>query len=313
MSWLLILSAVVAGSVAMATVDPEPPVEPADAETLALQREAYERVTVPVTIQGQGPFRFMVDTGSQATVLSRQLAERLQLTVRSPATLIAMASRQPIETTEIPDLALGSRNFRIQVAPLVEAANIGGADGILGLDSLQDQRVLIDFKENRISIADANDAHSNRGYEIVVKARRKLGQLIIANAQVDGVSTAVIVDTGAQSSIGNMALLARLGHSRTFGETQMTDINGGQMNATIRVGANLELGRMVLSNLAIVFADAPPFAAIGLGDEPALILGMRELRQFRRVAIDFQQRRVLFDLPPAADQTPVGGFVRRVS
>ena len=313
MAWLHILSALAATSVATATVDPGPPVEPKDAETLALERERFERVTVPVTIQGQGPFRFMIDTGSQATVISKELAARLQLNLRSPATLVAMASRQPIETTEVPDLMLGSRSFRIQVAPLDDAQNIGGADGILGLDSLQGQRVLIDFKDNRISVADVETPGANRGYEIVVKARRRLGQLIIANAQVDGVSTAVIVDTGAQSSIGNMALFDRLGRTRSLGETQMTDINGGEMSGTIRVGAKLEMGRMVLSNLAVVFADAPPFQALGLGDEPALILGMRELRQFRRVAIDFEKRRVLFDLPPGADQSDQEGSVRRLS
>jgi predicted aspartyl protease len=313
MSWLQVLSAVVATSVATATVEPGPPVQPSDAETLALERERFERVTVPVTIQGQGPFRFMVDTGAQATVLSKELAARLQLTVRNPATLVAMASRQPIETTEVSDLTLGSRSFHIQVAPLVEGQNIGGADGILGLDSLQGQRVLMDFKANRISVADADEPGANRGYEIVVKARRRLGQLIIANATVDGVNTAVIVDTGAQSSIGNLALFNRLGRTRSMGQTQMTDINGGEMSGTIRGGAKLEIGRMVLNNLAVVFADAPPFEALGLGKEPALILGMRELRQFRRVAIDFEQRRVLFDLPPGADQSDKQGFVRRLS
>ena len=36
---------------------------------------------------------------------------------------------------------------------------------------------------------------------------------------------------------------------------------------------------------------------IGLADKPALFLGMREMRVFRRVAIDFPRKRVLFDLP----------------
>ena len=47
-----------------------------------------------------------------------------------------------------------------------------------------------------------------------------------------------------------------------------------------------------------MFANSPTFHALDLSDEPALILGMSELKLFRRVAIDFKTRRVLFDLPP---------------
>jgi hypothetical protein len=85
----------------------------------------------------------------------------------------------PVETASIEDVGLGSRSFYIRNAPVVEGVNIGGADGILGLDSLQDQRVLLDFVNEQIAIADAEDLGGNRGYEIVVKARRRLGQLII--------------------------------------------------------------------------------------------------------------------------------------
>jgi predicted aspartyl protease len=310
MNWLHLVAAVAATAASTTTIEPGVPVEPENAEALALERERFDRVTVPVTIKGEGPFRFMVDTGAQATVISIVLADRLGLTERSPAILVGMASREQIETTEVPDFQLGSRRYHIRTAPLVEAANIGGADGILGVDSLQNQRVLIDFDKNQIFVADAEELGGNSGYEIVVKARRRLGQLIIANAEVDGIDTAVIVDTGAQSSVGNMALFERLRRSRDLGESRMTDINGVHLMGDVREGRTLELGRMELRDFPILFADSPSFHALGLGDQPALILGMSELRAFRRVAIDFEKRRVLFDLP-----RNVGGsdFFKRAS
>jgi hypothetical protein len=39
-----------------------------------------------------------------------------------------------------------------------------------------------------------------------------------------------------------------------------------------------------------------------------LVLGMQQLKLFRRVAIDFDKRRVLFDLPRGLVQT---GMIRR--
>jgi predicted aspartyl protease len=273
---------------------------PSEIEIIQLETERYRRMTVPVTIGGQGPFRFMLDTGAQATVVSRDLADRLALNDRSPATLVGMASRREVETTPIDDVGLGSRSFYIRSAPVVETANIGGADGILGLDSLQDQRVLLDFVREEITIADADQLGGNRGYEIVVRARSRLGQLIITEARLDGIKVAVVVDSGAQGSIGNPALQQRFRRSRQLGETEVTDINGAVMSGTVKLADDLEIGRAHLQNIPIMFADSPTFHALGLADQPALMLGMQELKLFRRVAIDFKTRRVLFDLPPQA-------------
>ena len=155
---------------------------------------------------------------------------------------------------------------------------------------------MFDFANRTIAVADADALGGNRGYEIVVKARRKLGQLIITRARLDGVRVAVIIDTGAQGSIGNIALQDRL-RGRDVGEAQMTDVNGMQLAGNIRIARSVKIGRASINNIPIVFAASPTFEALGLVEEPALLLGMSELKLFQRVAIDFRERKVLFDLP----------------
>ena len=61
---------------------------------------------------------------------------------------------------------------------------------------------------------------------------------------------------------------------------------------------------MTMTRVPIGYADSPVFAQLGLDDRPALILGMRSLRAFDRVAIDFADRRILFDLPDGVEATP---------
>ncbi len=300
MSWRLLAATVaLATSLTGATAEAPPPIDPT-IDVIDIERERYQRMTVPVTIQGQGPFDFMIDTGAQATVLARDVADLLQLNDRSTATLIGMASSRLVETTPIDDFTLGSRSFYIRQAPVLERAHIGEADGILGLDSLQNQRVLLDFAKRTISVADAEELGGNRGYEIVVRARELRGQLIITSARLDGVQVAVIVDTGAQGSVGNLPLLNRLRRNRKLENSVMTDVNGITLGGVVRVARALELGRGSVQNFPILFADSQPFHTLGLADEPALILGMSELRLFRRVAIDFKTQRVLFDLPAEA-------------
>ena len=262
-----------------------------------MSEDQYRRMTVPVSINGEGPFRFMVDTGAEATVLSHGLADRLELTERRSATLVGMISSRQVQTTIVPELLFGNRPHHGALAALVEGDNIGGADGILGLDTLQGRRILLDFANRRMEVADIDSKADNRGYEIIVRARRNGDQLIITQARLDGVRTAVVVDTGAQGSIGNEALLRRLRSARDGLDAEMTDINGVQAISPTRIGRKLEFDRAQLGNFHIAFTPSPTFAALGLEKEPALILGMSELRVFDRVAIDFASRRVLFDLP----------------
>jgi predicted aspartyl protease len=257
-------------------------------------------MTVPVTIAGQGPFRFMIDTGAQATVVTRALRDRLGLRTLGRATLVGMAATKDVELVRLDGLAFAARVFDALEAPLLEEAHIG-ADGILGLDSLQNLRVLIDFRTQSIAVDDSAALGGNRGYEIVVRARRKLGRLIITDAEVDGVRTAVIIDTGAQGSVGNLELQRRL-RSRRTQDVTTTDVTGATMTNPLGYARMLEIGRMRVSRLPIAYTDAPAFAALGLAGKPAMVLGIGDLRAFDRVAIDFATRTVLFDLPPGSER-----------
>lgn len=258
----------------------------------------HKRMTVPVTIEGKGPFHFMIDTGAQATVVSRGITASLALEPAGKATVVGMGGRKLVDLVRVDGLEFAERTFDNIEAPMLNAADMG-ADGILGLDSLQDMRVLIDFRANTIAVNDASALGGNRGYEIIVRARHKLGRLIITQADIDGVRTAVILDTGAQGSFGNARLQRRL-RARKAVEVNSRDVLGTQITGDLHFAKALQIQGLQLNNLPITFADSPAFAALGLEKRPALILGMRDLRLFDRVAIDFASRRVLFDVPSGA-------------
>ncbi|WP_435418521.1 retroviral-like aspartic protease family protein [Parerythrobacter aurantius] len=275
-----------------------PVTEEAVPDLLQLERDRFERLTIPVTIEGKGPYRFMVDTGSQATVVSRSVSEQLQLPPLGKATLVAMGSRRQVDMVQLNGLEFAGRLFDNLEAPLLEGYNLG-ADGILGLDSLQDMRVLIDFKEDRMLVADAGSLGGNRGYEIVVKARRRLGQMIITDARIDGIKTAVIIDTGAQNTVANLALKNKL---RAKGDVvvQSTDVNGVKVYGNLGYARKMSIGGLEMSGIPLTFSESPAFAALDLERKPALIMGMRNLQNFERIAIDFSTGQILFDVPSGA-------------
>ena len=298
------IAALLAASAFPMPLGPDPdrnhdPVSEAEAPDIVdIDQDRTFRMTVPVSIGGHGPFNFMIDTGSERTIVSRSIAGTLGLEFAERATVMGVAGSTVVDTVFVPDLTLGKRNYGEVVAPLLDPFHIG-ADGILGLDGLQDQRVLFDFRKNLIAIERVGQRGARNEYEIGVTARGRSGQLIFSNATIGGQKVEVIIDTGAESNIGNRALqklLARRG--ATSEQTSLLSVTGQSIDADVAIGENFRMGRLKIDRIGLVFADAPPFKEFGLEKRPALLLGMGLLRQFDRMAIDFKNRRVLFDLPP---------------
>ncbi|WP_395393308.1 aspartyl protease family protein [Novosphingobium sp. BL-8A] len=304
---LLVANAAAAGPAPVSVPPATDESDPAG-ETLKTQTDRDERMTVDVGVQGQGPYRFLIDTGSQQTVVSNTLAGTLGLQLGPEVTVIGMAGASNVSTAHVETMAIGERSFHDLTVPLLEEQHIG-ADGIVGTDSLQGQRVTLDFDHNTISITPARQSASN-GYEIIVHARKRLGRLIMTDANVDGIHVDVVIDTGASSAVGNRALQNAMSKQVT-GLVRLSSVTGDDLSAELVIAHKLQMEKLSLANVAIAFADSPAFKELGLLKRPALFLGMRELRVFKRIAIDFSTRKVLFDLPVSFDQR--GDYIRRIA
>ena len=281
----------------IADVLPEKFLNP-DSDQIAIAKDRVERMTVSVSIADGGPYEFIIDTASQRTILSKEIAGALALDLEDEVRIVALAGTTNVQTVYVPSLTLGKRSYDSLISPTFRAANIG-ADGVLGLDSLQGQRILFDFVERNISVEDTSEKLRSRSLrEIVVTARRRSGQLIFTNATIGGIKTSVIIDTGGELSIGNKALQKRLRlKSSALEQTSLVDVTGRSIAAEYGIAEELLIGRARFGVIPIAFADIAPFKALKLDKKPALFLGMDALRQFDRLAIDFANRKIYFLLP----------------
>ncbi len=135
---------------------------------------------------------------------------------------------------------------------------------------------------------------------IVVRARERNGRLVLTSAVADGRPLQVVLDTGSEVSIGNHALRRRLmggKQLRRNGKVVIESVTGETMVGDYMFLDKLEIGGITLENLAIVFADAQTFRALGLGERPALLLGMNAMRAFDKVSIDFANKKLRVMLP----------------
>ena len=277
------------------------PVAATDIEVIKTQFDRDERMTVPVRlgperIGGHDTYNFVIDTGSQSTVVARSIAERLALPPSRRARIIGIGGTESADTAMVDEIGLGRRSFYNMEVVLFEARDIGG-DGIVGIDSLQRQRVLLDFAKRQFTVGDVRSLGGNRGFDIVVTARRRLGQLIMTNAVIDGVHADVIIDTGAQTSVGNRALQRAMIRRASPEKVTLVSVTGQSITADIGLPRKLSIGEFEITNLLVAYTDSPVFDYLNLTRRPALLLGMRELKLFKRVAIDFAANRIYFDLP----------------
>ena len=273
-----------------------PPIPSPETEVIQGRLERDLRMTIPVHIGEHGPYDFVVDTGSQRSIVATSLAARLALKPGRKMRIVDISGPEIVETVEADEIGIGSRSYFGLNLPVMDDSHLG-AEGMIGTDNLQDQRVLIDFARNRMAVGSPRQLGGNAGYEIVVTARRKAGQLIITEAVIDGIRTSVLIDTGAVTSIGNRALQRALSHRNPSQRVTLVSVTGNEVVADIGYPRRLSIDAVEITNLVVAYADSPVFPALGLAKRPALMIGMRELRLFKRVAIDFSTRKVLFDLP----------------
>ena len=184
---------------------------------------------------------------------------------------------------------------------MLEAAHLG-APGLLGLDGLHAKRLLLDFRTGRMAISESRRAPRDPD-AIIVEARRRKGQLILLDSDVNGMKVSIILDTGTHLSVGNLALMNKLIRKKrapAFDPVSLIGVTGETLTGQLGRIARIRLGSISLSDMPIMFADARPFTELGLNDKPALLLGIQALRMFDRVAIDFGRGKVDFLMPDGA-------------
>ena len=263
-------------------------------------RLAATRLSVGVMIDGKGPFRFAVDSGADRSVIGQALARQLGLPPGDRVSLHSTTGTTLVDTVRIGTLKIGASEIGGISAPALPERFVG-AQGLLGIDALADQRLLLDFDGRTITVQDTRriPAPPKGEDEIVVTARRRNGQLILTQASAGRVPIYAIIDSGSEVTVGNMALRDRIFARRKpppATPVEIVSVTGGKATADLIVLPELRIGGILLQNVPIAFFESPPFALFGLAHDPAILLGTDILRSFSRVGLDFRGRKVRFRL-----------------
>ena len=290
-------------SVSAAPAEP-PPIDPTELQALS---NLVTRMAVPVHLAGHGPFHFVIDTGATRTTLSRELADELGLQPGPEVIVHGVVTAERAPTVLVPRLDFGHTRTPDLIAPVFPRHRLG-VDGLLGVDVLGDYRLVFDVAGQRVSLLrsprqayiqqmDVDISRLNRSNEL--RGHNDYGQLTVTDVNADGADVTAFIDSGAQHSIGNMALFRSIAVSRPsireqLWETPIIGVTGQTTTGRMAYLRHLRLGSSTLHDLPVLFADLHAFNIWRLTETPALLMGADVLGAFRTVTMDYGRMRMIF-------------------
>ena len=235
----------------------------AAAVSLPLSRTGPYVFVDRVYVNGDGPFRFLVDTGAQSSAVTDRVAARLQLRPEARVELFTPAGAMFVPVTRASITVAGTGG--------VAEVRIGGIDritrfdsrldGVLGNDFFLERRFAIDF-EKRLLTLDARVPDGERMPLRVIDGR------FAVTAAIDGRECDVILDSGTpalvvfeplrtQPVIALVATNSGTIHATPRDVILRTGRHLRRIRAVVLPGTQVSGGLLPLSFLRSVFVDGP--------------------------------------------------------
>jgi predicted aspartyl protease len=261
---------------------------PAQAAVTPFELDGQGGVILPVTVNGRGPFRLLLDTGSTHSAVSEAVAAAIGAPAVAKTTIgSATGVGRAAIVVRIDALECGELVARGLLASVVSFDRLGNADGIqgvIGQDALASVRYTIDFRHRELLWWPDDEAVAH-GVSFALEGSG--GRFLISLPQRGNVLR-LVPDSGAGSLLLfapskrlPLTLLAQLGVLTTM-----------SAQGTVRLARMRELhvGPAMLQNVAAVVVGRNP-------SEPEEADGLLPLHLFDKVTFDGPNRVLILEGP----------------
>ena len=256
------------------------------------RRDRIGRIWTPVFINGQGPFRLALDTGSANSAIRAEVVARLGIVPNADANvrIRGVTGTSVVSTVQVDSMVIGDMALQGRRLPVIADA-LGGADGLLGNEGLRDKRIYIDFINDFLTIRLSRDEPAPEGF-ITLPIEFGKNYLPIVNARVGRIPVKAIISTGGESTLGNLAARDALLEQRRQEATaeKIVDVTATKQDAESYQIPAISIGERIRINMPrMTFADLGVFGAWDMTSEPALIIGMDALGLLDTMIIDYRR------------------------
>ena len=239
-------------------------------DTVVVPAEFTNRsLFVSVKINGRGPFRMLVDTGSSVTVVTPSVATAVNASEISEdddpeESINAFGGTVDVRRVLLRTIELGPVQFEGVVAGVVESLDdlnqVSGkpVDGLLGFSVFSDLILALDFPGRRVLMSPNWPA----GIPPIRAelAMREPAEVPLVSARLQGRDFEVMIDSGSNHGLGISRDLAQLtqwkAEPRPGPLVQALGATGREYMG--RLAGELHLGRVTQDNPITAVGDGPP-------------------------------------------------------
>lgn len=278
---------------------------PGNVETLRYHSLGNSQIGISVAINGTGPYEFLVDTGSQITIVEPSLASELGLKHQGDVDISAVGNHSKGELVVPDQIEAGQFAVRKPVVVVESLAKIRALDpkirGILGGSFLGHFDVLIDYRHELLCLDETEQMrHDMRGEHVgVIEQSGRQNDLPFANSLLIPIHIAgenpkrvlLVLDSGSSvpllfsSNLKSPAWLLR-DHTRIGNVVG----NGSQMALTVLPQQEVRIGSRVVRQVAFLIPASIDRKVIGAGED-----GLLPTALFGRIFISYADHFVIFD------------------
>ena len=252
-----------------------------------------------VLINGQGPYRMIVDTGGSITLaLDADVARELHLPSYGTASVRGISGKQDSQQSLVARMQIGEiacERVMTRTFAMPDIMKLT-ADGILGTGIFDQHRLTLDFANARLMVAPtSNRAASGTEVEVRIIGDAK----ILSKIQLEEEHAIALLDSGADVAAVSPARLRALFPDRDLAAVNVAGMGVGEDGAagiSLSPGVRIELwGRTYEKYSGMGLDVLDTLLSPILGVQTDVLIGMPIFRDLKTWTIDFPKRKMWVD------------------
>jgi predicted aspartyl protease len=259
---------------------------------------SHALVVVPVLLNEEGPFDFLLDTGTNTTIITPELADKLNVRATGDVSLITLAGTEVVPRTVLDSLALGAKSLKRLEVLFDDLRGVRGMDakicGVVGQNFLSQFNYLLSYRERRVEFEEDGDLTSRfTGTRLAVE-QHEGKQIVSSQATAPRQETLrLALDSGASHLVLFASACDKLGLKTEPRDGFLIPTNAVGNHVALRRLQQLQLGSERIANLPVALIEdhAPPDSRFEDGLLPTSLFS----------AIFFQNDQHIVVLNPRAD------------
>lgn len=221
-------------------------------------------VVVPVLINDAGPFEFLLDTGTNTTIITPELAGRLNIHATGSLSLITLVGTEVVPRTVLDSLALGAKSIKRLEVLFDDLSGVRSVDakicGVLGQNFLSQFNYLLNYTERYIEPDEDGELERRlTGTPLAVESHE--GKLLVTSQSTSSrqETLRLVLDSGASHLVIFASACAKLGLKAESREGILIPTNAAGHHVMLRRLRQLQLGSERIRDLPFaLMADLAP-------------------------------------------------------